>query len=157
VLGTKAIGVVGSRKASEEDLKYAKELGEHIISQGFSVVSGGAKGIDEASMLGALENDGTCIGILADKLLQRSTSKTYRQHLVRKNLVLLSPFHPEARFNVGNAMGRNKYIYAKSDATCVIHSGRKGGTWTGAIENLNSKFTPLYVKKTKTPKQVTFF
>jgi predicted Rossmann fold nucleotide-binding protein DprA/Smf involved in DNA uptake len=147
VLASKAIGVVGSRKASEEDLKYAEELGKHITNQGFSVVSGGAKGIDEAAMLGALENDGTCIGILADKLLQRSTSKTYRQHLVRKNLVLLSPFHPEAGFNVGNAMGRNKYIYAKSNATCVIHSGSKGGTWNGAIENINSKFTPLYVKK----------
>lgn len=147
VLATKAIGVVGSRKASEQDLKYTAELGKHIVRQGFSVISGGAKGIDEAAMLGALENDGTCIGVLADKLLQRSTSKTYRQHLVRKNLVLLSPFHPEAGFNVGNAMGRNKYIYAKSTATCVVHSGRKGGTWNGAIENLNSKFAPLYVKK----------
>lgn len=151
VLATKAIGVVGSRKASEQDLKYAEELGKHITSQGFSVVSGGAKGIDEAAMLGALENDGTCIGILADKLLQRSTSKTYRQYLIRKNLVLLSPFHPESGFNVGNAMGRNKYIYAKSNATCVIHSGRKGGTWNGAIENINSKFTPLYVKKNEDP------
>jgi len=149
LLSTESVGVVGSRNVSETELLYAHELGRKISNEGYSVVSGGAKGIDQNSMIGALENDGTCIGILADRLLQRSTSKIYRRHIMASNLVLLCPYHPEAKFNVGNAMSRNKFIYLKSKATFVVHSGLKGGTWTGAIENLNNKWVPIFVKQNK--------
>jgi predicted Rossmann fold nucleotide-binding protein DprA/Smf involved in DNA uptake len=63
------------------------------------------------------------------------------------NLVLLSPFNPEAGFDVGNAMGRNKYIYCLCDAAVVISSTQgKGGTWNGAVEDLKNRWTPLWVK-----------
>lgn len=39
------------------------------------------------------------------------------------NLVLMSPFNPEAGFDVGNAMARNKYVYCLADAAVVVHSG----------------------------------
>lgn len=48
----------------------------------------------------------------------------------------LSPYYPDAKFNAGNAMGRNKYIYVLAKSSVVIHSGLKGGTWEGAKENL---------------------
>ncbi len=147
ILKTEALGVVGSRNASEEDYQISFDLGKKVANLGFSIVSGGAKGIDEKSMLGSLENEGTCIGILADKLLKKSTSKIYRPHIMNGNLVFISPYNPEAGFNVGNAMARNKFIYVKSKATVVIHSGLKGGTWTGAIENLKNKWVPVWVKQ----------
>jgi len=151
LLSTEAIGVVGSRNITEEELKYSYDLGVKIAGEGLSVVSGGAKGIDEYSMVGALQSEGTSIGILADRLLQRSTSKVYRKHIMNNNLVFISPYHPEARFNVGNAMSRNKFIYLKSNATYVVHSGIKGGTWTGALENLQYKWVPLFVKSNNYP------
>src|SRR4051794_6893149 len=55
------VGVVGSRAARDEDLAYASRLGSEIASQGLAVVSGGAKGVDEAAMLGALESGGTAV------------------------------------------------------------------------------------------------
>ena len=55
-------------------------------------------------MLGALESQGTAVGVLADSLLRAATSAKYRRGLMGKNLVLVSPFSPEAQFNVGNAM-----------------------------------------------------
>lgn len=141
------LAVVGSRKISEDDLNYSKKLGQYTAQDGHSIVSGGAKGVDETAMLGALEVEGTVIGVLADSLLRASLSAKYRDHLVAKNLVLVSPFYPEAGFNVGNAMQRNKYIYCLSDAAFVVHSGTSGGTWSGAIENLNKKWVPLWVRK----------
>jgi predicted Rossmann fold nucleotide-binding protein DprA/Smf involved in DNA uptake len=111
------------------------------------IVSGGARGIDEAAMLGALERQGTAIGVLADSLLRASTSAKYREHLMVNNLVLVSPFNPEAGFDVGNAMARNRYIYCLADAGVVVSSTRdKGGTWTGAVENLKEGWVPLWVK-----------
>lgn len=141
------IAVIGSREADEENLAFTARLGADIVSQGYSVVSGGARGVDETAMLGALEREGTAIGVLADGLLRTATSAKYRNGLMMKDLVLVSPFNPEAGFDVGNAMGRNKYIYCLADAAVVVTTGRdKGGTWNGAIENLKKAWVPLWVK-----------
>ena len=141
------IAVVGSRNASEEDLAFTTHLGEAIALQGRTVVSGGARGVDEAATLGALDHDGTAIGILADSLLRASNSAKYRRALMDKNLVLVSPFNPEAGFDVGNAMARNKYIYALSDAAIIVSASEgKGGTWNGAVEALKHAWVPTWVK-----------
>ena len=68
---------------------------------------------------------------------------------MNNNLVLISPFYPEAGFSPGNAMQRNKYIYCLSDSAIAVHSGTKGGTWNGAIENINKQWVPLWVKETQ--------
>jgi predicted Rossmann fold nucleotide-binding protein DprA/Smf involved in DNA uptake len=143
------LAVVGSRNTTEEDLVFSSDLGKLAANNGYSIVSGGARGVDEAAMLGALAADGTVIGVLADKLLQHCSSAKYRRYLMKNDLVLISPFYPEAGFNVGNAMQRNKYIYCLADAGVVVHSGVKGGTWTGAKENLKKGWVPLWVKETQ--------
>lgn len=141
------IAVVGSRDATAADLAFTAELGGEISMQGFSLVSGGARGVDETAMLGALDREGTVIGVLADSLLRVATSAKYRPGLMAHNLALVSPFNPEAGFDVGNAMARNKYIYCLSDAAVVVATGKdKGGTWNGALENLKQAWVPLWVK-----------
>ena len=45
-----------------------------------------------------------------------------------------------------NAMDRNKYIYAMADYAFVAQSDTKGGTWTGAVEELKRpEHHPVYV------------
>ena len=151
LLNTGGVAVVGSRNATGDDLKYANELGERLANSARTVISGGARGIDEAAMAGAMQADGTVVGILADSLLRACTSQRYRQAIVRKNVVLISPYSPEAPFHVGNAMARNKLIYCMADQALVVHSGREGGTWNGALENLKKKWIPLLVKYTDDP------
>ena len=142
------LAVVGSRDADDIDLAYSRDLGKKAANSGWLVVSGGARGVDEAAMLGALDAEGTVIGALADSLLKTSLSKKYLRHLMDNNLVLVSPFNPESGFNVGNAMGRNKYIYCMSDAAVVVRSDTKGGTWRGAEENQKNNWVPIWVKHT---------
>lgn len=151
LLNQGGIAVVGSRNAMETDLVFSRELGGKAASTGFSIISGGARGVDEAAMLGALTAEGTVIGVLADSLLRTTSSAKYRSHLMRNNLVLVSPFHPEAGFNAGNAMQRNRYIYCLSDAAIAIHSGTAGGTWNGVVENLKKAWVPMWVKQTNDP------
>ena len=142
------LAVIGSRKANDENLAYSRALGALAAHKGYSIVSGGARGVDEASMLGALDAEGTVIGVLADSLLPTCSSMKYRKYLMANNLVLVSTFYPETGFNAGNAMQRNKYIYCLSDSAVVVHSGMKGGTWNGAMENLEKQWVPLWVKRT---------
>ncbi len=148
ILEGRVLAVVGSRRAPDADLTFARRLGEGAAREGCAIVSGGAKGVDEAAMTAALESGGRAVGVLSAGLLRACTSRKYRDHLTAGRLLLLSPFHPEAGFHVANAMQRNKYIYCLADAAVVVHSGTKGGTWSGARENLSRGWVPLWVKRT---------
>jgi len=147
ILRTKGVAIIGSRNVSEKDTQFTFALGEKLAYSGYSVVSGGARGVDEASMMGSINAGGTTIGIVADSLMQKVLSRKYRDAIMNGNLVLISPYYPEARFNVGNAMERNKYIYTLAYSSIVVHSGLKGGTWEGAKENLKHKWVPIFVKE----------
>ena len=149
LLGDGGVAFVGSRKATDEDLAFTREAASAVTSQGYSVVSGGARGVDEAAMLAALEAEGTVLGILADSLLRAATSGKYRKGLRGGDLALISPYQPEARFHVGNAMGRNKYIYCLADAGVVVTCEKgKGGTWSGATEALKNGWVPVWARHT---------
>jgi len=145
------IAVVGSRNAGQTELKFAEALGGQAAAQGYTVVSGCAKGVDEAAMLGAMHAGGHAIGVMANGLLKASTSRKWREGLMDGRVTLISPFNPEAGFNTGNAMARNKYIYCLADTSLVVHSGQKGGTLNGAMENLKEQWVPLWVKPTRDP------
>ncbi|MCF6338276.1 MAG: DNA-protecting protein DprA [Gammaproteobacteria bacterium] len=149
LLNAGGIAVVGSRNASDADLLFSKQLGAKAAAQSITIVSGGARGVDETAMLGAMQAGGRVIGVMADSLLRAATSAKWRNGLVDGNAVLISPFYPEAGFNAGNAMARNRYIYCLADTSLVVHSGKKGGTLNGAEENLKKQWVPLWVKPTQ--------
>lgn len=153
LLTKQAIGFVGSRDCDADDGQAASQYVEQINQLNYQVVSGGAKGIDTHAMLASLNNGNTAIGVLADSLYRASASTQWRQHLKENNLVLVSPFYPEGRFTPPNAMARNKYIYLLSNATVVVTSGVKGGTWEGAKENLKKDWVRLLVSAHKDPLQ----
>jgi predicted Rossmann fold nucleotide-binding protein DprA/Smf involved in DNA uptake len=142
------LAVIGSRNASESDLAFTDQVGAKAASENIAIVSGGARGVDETAMLGAIKQGGAVIGVMADSLLRAATSSKWRKGLMDGHTVLISPFYPEAGFSAGNAMARNKYIYCLADSSLVIHSGKKGGTLNGAEENLKKAWVPLWVKQT---------
>lgn len=148
LLNAGGLAVVGSRKVGESDLAFTGQVGARAATEGIAIVSGGARGVDEAAMLAALDKGGAVIGVMADSLLGAATGGKWKKGLQEGQLVLVSPFYPEAGFSVGNAMGRNKYIYCLADSALVIHSGRKGGTLSGATENLKKQWVPMWVKRT---------
>lgn len=151
LLHSGGLAVVGSRNALEADLLFTQQLAAKVAAEAITVVSGGARGVDEVAMLGAIKQGGQVVGVMADSLLQSATSAKWRQALMDGQLVLVSPFYPEAGFNAGNAMARNKYIYCLADAALVVHSGPKGGTLNGAEENLKHQWVPLWVKPSTDP------
>ena len=152
LLERSGIAVVGSRNAGEDDLEFACKLGAKAAEEGYSVVSGGARGIDRRAMLGALKEGGAALAVLTDSLLRSAMAADYRQYILSGDLALISPFNPEARFHVGKAMERNAYIYCLADAAVVVNSTTgKGGTWNGAEENRKRGWVPLWVKPDDAP------
>ncbi len=146
------LAIVGSRNASRSALDFAKKVGRQAADNSFSVVSGAARGVDRASITGALGAGGNAIGVLADGLSRAAISQANRIPISEDRLVLITPYDPDAGFSTGNAMGRNKLIFALSNAGLVAETDyEKGGTWAGATEQLKRlKFVPMFVRATGT-------
>ena len=148
LLALGGLAVVGSRNVDEEGIDYTQKVVQTCAEQSIQIISGGARGVDRAAMLGVLEVGGTAVGVLADSLTKAAVAGNYRPSIREGRLTLVSTYDPDAGFSVGNAMGRNKYIYALADYALVVSSSLgKGGTWAGAVEALEQiKHVPVFVR-----------
>ena len=143
------LAAVGSRDVDGSLIDYTISIGRLAARAGKTIVSGGAKGIDQAAMRGALEADGNACVVLPGDLESTAMKRELRNALIEGRLALVSAYDPSARFRGWQAMQRNKLIYALADAALVVESsiGSKSGTWSGAVEQLDKlKFVPLYVR-----------
>lgn len=147
LLDVGGLAIVGSRDATEQGLRFARDVASRCASEAICVVSGGARGVDEAAMQAVIDAGGYGIGVLANDLLRSTLSRRHRIPVQEGRLVLVSSFYPEAAFHAGAAMGRNKFIYALADRALVIDTDKgRGGTWEGATENLAQQWVPLFVR-----------
>ena len=155
ILNSGGLAVVGSRNVNDSLIEYTQEIGRLAAKARQTIVSGAARGIDRAAMSGALEAGGKVTGVLADSLEQTAMTREHRNLLLEGQLVLISPYDPNAGFNAGHAMQRNKVIYALADAALVVNADiNKGGTWAGAIEQLEKlRLVPIYVRSTGEPSE----
>jgi predicted Rossmann fold nucleotide-binding protein DprA/Smf involved in DNA uptake len=147
------LAIVGSRDVDAAGENFTRNVAAKAAHEQMQIVSGGARGVDQFAMLASLEAGGTVVGVLADSLLRSATSGKAREAIQDGRLALVSAFDPEAGFNVGNAMQRNKQIYALADFGLVVSSGyNEGGTWSGAIEQLEKlHLTPIFVRAGDVP------
>lgn len=139
-LALDGLGVVGSRDIPPEAAEVAGDVARFAAKKDLPLVSGGARGIDQQSMNAAFEAGGNVVGVLADSLTKSVTQPSTRRAIGGGQISLMTPYAPSAGFSVGNAMGRNKIIYALSKAVVVVRSDEgSGGTWAGAVEALRNK------------------
>jgi predicted Rossmann fold nucleotide-binding protein DprA/Smf involved in DNA uptake len=135
------VAIVGSRDVGPEAAEVAKTAAAAAAGAGRVVISGGARGTDRLAMNAAIETDGDVVGILADALVKTANDAEVRRLVGDERLCVATPYAPTAPFSAGNAMGRNKLIYASADVTLVVASDvDKGGTWTGATEALKHNY-----------------
>lgn len=153
LLASGGLAVVGTRNVDDTLIAYASAVGQLTAEAGFNLVSGGAKGIDQAAMHGALEAGGTVTAILSDGLEKSTMNRDHRNLILDGRLLLVSPYDPSAGINAVNTVQRNKVIYALADASLIVNADlNKGGTWASAVEQLDSKqLAPVFVRSTGRP------
>ncbi len=133
------LGIVGSRDVDEDGARVAQRVAADAVAHGYGVVSGGARGVDRLALNGAAEAGGMVVGVLPGSLQTTARQPEIRSLVTEDRLCLMSPYKPSAGFSVGNAMGRNKLIYALAHSVFVVASEREsGGTWAGASEALEA-------------------
>ncbi len=150
LLDKKTVGFVGSRTVNEEDTAFTEKTVGKINQRGFGVVSGGAKGIDSTAFTASIANGSFCIEYISDSFTRKIKKKDIVSAIQDKRLLILSVTKPDAGFNAGIAMQRNRFIYAQSEVTVVIKSDyNKGGTWSGAKEALKNQYCPVLCRGCK--------
>jgi predicted Rossmann fold nucleotide-binding protein DprA/Smf involved in DNA uptake len=146
LLSEDGIGIVGSRNVAREAIEVAEEMARAAVKNGVPVVSGAARGIDQAAMGAAVEAEGKVVGLPADAMNKLLKDPSIRRSILEGHLCLATPYAPSAGFSVGTAMSRNKLIYALSRVTLVVASDEgTGGTWAGATEALQKRIAPVAV------------
>lgn len=139
LLAERGIAIVGSRNVTEDGAAAAADIARTAAEAGYTVVSGGARGVDQLAMNAAFMSGGRVLGIIADSLQARIRKPDMLRALDSGNTTLITQQSPSAGFTPASAMGRNKLIYAMSRVTAVIASDlQSGGTWNGATEALKA-------------------
>ncbi len=123
-----AIAVVGPRKPTDYGTKAAFSLSARLAAAGFTVVSGGALGVDAMAHMGAIQTKAKTIAVLGSGICSAYLRKNAPlRELVRKNGCLLSEFPPDAPVEKYNFPIRNRLISALSLGTVVIEAGVHSG------------------------------
>lgn len=124
-----SVAIVGTRRASPEGLKTARELGRGLAAAGVTVVSGMALGIDSAAHEGALDGGGHTVAVLAsgaDAAYPRSKSALH-QRIVDRGVVV-SEMPPGTSPRRWGFPARNRIIAAMSQATIVVEAAQRSGS-----------------------------
>lgn len=123
------ISVVGARKASDYGKCVARALSSSMASMGFTIVSGGALGIDSAAHRGALDEKGKTICVLGCGLGTKylMDNKPLRDKIV-SNGALISEFPPYYSASRITFPLRNRIISGMSLGTVVVEAGERSGS-----------------------------
>ncbi|WP_157265440.1 DNA-processing protein DprA [Azohydromonas aeria] len=147
LLNTGGLAVVGSRHLDDALVDDTMSICRLAAQAGKTLVSGGAPGIDQIAIGAALRAGGRVSAVMADSLAKAVSNREYKNPLRDGQMVLMSPYDPNATFNSSLSTQRNKHIYALADVGLVMSASfRKGQTWAGAVEQLTKlEFVPMYV------------
>jgi DNA processing protein len=136
ILEFSAVGMCGSRSASDAGLRAAEACGMAVAREGLTIVSGYARGVDTETHLAALRSDGRTIVVLAEGILHFRVKKTFSDDFDETRVLVLSQFPPRQPWSAGGAMVRNAVIAGLGRALVVIEAHDKGGTLDAGLQAL---------------------
>lgn len=129
LLGRRGLSMCGSRHVSPLGLQSAEICGGEVAQAGMVVMSGYARGVDEATHLAALRAGGSTVIVLAEGIDHFHRKKTYPPQLFTPDrVVAVSQFPPSQPWTAGGAMTRNAVIVGLGMALVVVEAGERGGT-----------------------------
>ena len=136
MLSTPMIALVGSREMKDANRQFAREVGRQAAFQGYTLVSGNARGADREAQESCLAAGGKVISVMADELYKQPP---------RENMLYLSEDGFEEPFSAQRALSRNRVIHSLGSKTFVAQSDfQRGGTWDGTSRNLNHGWSDVY-------------
>ncbi|RDI47471.1 DNA processing protein [Falsibacillus pallidus] len=129
LLNERQLAVVGSRKVVEPSLMALSKLIPHLVSNGFVITSGLAKGVDKAAHTLTINHGGQTIGVLGSGFfhIYPQENRTLAENM-KLNHLLLSEYPPHQKPNPWHFPMRNRIISGMASGTLVVQAAKKSGS-----------------------------
>jgi DNA processing protein len=124
----RSVAIVGSRASTAYGEHVAGELGHQLGERGWTVVSGGAFGIDAAAHRGALAAGAPTIAVLAcgiDRVYPAAHGALF--HRIAEEGLLVSEWPPGAAPHKHRFLVRNRLIAGLTRGTVVVEAAARSG------------------------------
>ena len=129
VLTDRSLAIVGTRNPTPYGLRIAGDFAAGFVDREWSIVSGGAYGIDSAAHKGALIAEGRTIAVLAagvDVAYPAGNARLFAE--IAENGALVSEVLPGAHAIPSRFLTRNRIIAALAQATLVVEAAFRSGS-----------------------------
>jgi len=128
-LADRSLAIVGTRNPTPYGIRIAGDFAAGFVDREWSIVSGGAYGIDSAAHKGALIAEGRTIAVLAagiDVAYPAGNARLFAE--IAENGALVSEVLPGAHAIPSRFLTRNRLIAALSEATLVVEAAFRSGS-----------------------------
>ena len=129
VLAERSLAIVGTRNPTPYGIRIAGDFAAGFVDREWSIVSGGAYGIDSAAHKGALIAEGRTIAVLAagvDVAYPAGNARLFAE--IAENGALVSEVLPGSHAIPSRFLTRNRIIAALSQATLVVEAAFRSGS-----------------------------
>ena len=139
----KGAAILGDKNVSSRGEFISYMAAKELVSRGINVISGLAKGADNAAHRSALEYGGVTMALVPYGILKLNIPELIKPVYDPERFLAVSCFKPEDASNKYNAFIRNRLICALSHAVFIVESPESGGIFEAAKSAHNLKI-PLY-------------
>ncbi|WP_374411634.1 DNA-processing protein DprA [Novosphingobium colocasiae] len=123
------VAMVGARNASAAAVRLARDFAHALAAEGYTVVSGLARGIDGAAHEGALAGGGGTIGVIASGIdIAYPPEHTGLQERVAQEGLLLAEQPPGTDPLARHFPARNRIIAGLAAGTLVVEAAPRSGS-----------------------------
>ncbi len=146
-LNAHTISFVGPRDTNNYGIQAVRLLVPPVCQSGFSIISGGALGVDTAVHQSTLEVAGRTIVVIGSGLLKPypAVNQKLFEKISNNNGLLISSFPLNAQAHPGNFPARNRIISGLSQAVVVVQASEKSGALITARYALEQSRTVFVV------------
>lgn len=124
-----SLAIVGTRNPTNYGVRVAGDFAAGFVDREWSIVSGGAYGIDAAAHRGALVAEGVTVAVLAAGIDVNYPSGHARLFAeIAESGALVSEVMPTVRAIPARFLTRNRLIAALSSATLVVEAAFRSGS-----------------------------
>ena len=124
----RSVAVIGSREATGRGRRSARQISEHLIAAGYTVVSGLAEGIDTAAHVAALDAAGRTVAAIGTGLARSyPPQNSALQRRIASQCAVVSQFWPDAGPSRRSFPMRNALMSGLSLATVIVEASRNSG------------------------------
>lgn len=129
-LTRRSVSVAGSRAATAYGRHIAGEMAGDLASAGWTIISGGAYGIDAAAHRGALVADGPTVAVLAcgPDIAYPREHASLLGGIVTAGGAVISECPPGSRPDRFRFLARNRLIVALGQGTVIVEASTRSGS-----------------------------